>query len=387
MTWFEVTVSFAFKVICGCLYGYIFLHYYGGSDTWILHANSIKEKQMLLNDPVQFFWEFTPGTAIKNGTGFIDIAGLYLVDLEYCLQAKTLGIFNLISNDNYYVNVVFWNFIIFWGHFWLFLVLLKHFPSKRRLYFILIFLFPPVVFWLSGIRSDGLIFFSLSLLLFQFHHWLANRRLVSLFLWITGFAGVLIVRPPLAALLIPALLSWWLSVRYTRRPLSFFLIVYACAGIIFFGSAVLSSPGFPGVVVKRQQEFMKLKGTTFHLDTLQPHLKSFAQIFPQAAANTFLRPHLFEADGVLQTIAAIEIILFWMLFLLMFFRHDPTWGSIISQPFLLVLIFFGISLYFFIGYTIPFPGAIVRYKAIAELFLLLAMASCLRLARLENRLK
>lgn len=386
MTWAEVILAYGIKVILGCLYGYIFMHYYGGSDTWVLHANSIAEKQMLLNDPLQFFWEFTPGTAIKNGSGIIDIAGFYIRDLEYCVQAKTLGIFNLISNGNYYVNVVFWNLLLFWGHYWLFKLLTQQFPSKRKFYFVIVYLFLPAVFWLSGIRSDGLMFFSLSLLLLYFYKWLSTPRLSFLFYWIVGFIGVVIIRPPVAALLIPALISWWLCMRFAKRSLLCFSIVYFLAGMIFFGSTALSSSGFPGMVAQRQQEFMDLKGSAFQLDTLQPTLKSFISVLPQATANTFLRPHIFEARGALQVMAASEVIFFWLVFLFFLFKHDQRWQIIITKPFVLALLFFSVSLYLFIGYTIPFPGAIVRYKIIPELFLLAAFASCLHTRFAKNEL-
>ncbi len=32
----EVVVTFGFKVLMACAYGYVFLHYYGGDDTWKL---------------------------------------------------------------------------------------------------------------------------------------------------------------------------------------------------------------------------------------------------------------------------------------------------------------------------------------------------------------
>jgi hypothetical protein len=371
----ETILAFGVKVIFGCLYGYVFLHYYDGSDTWFMHQHSIKEKQMLFNDPGQFFWEFTPGTAIKNGNDLFEIIALYLRDLEYCVQAKTLGIFNLISNDNYYINAVFWNFIIFWAHYWLYILLNKEFPAKRKLYFILIFLFPPVVFWLSGIRSDGLLFFSISLLLLHFHKWVSQYRVRSFILWIVGFIGILIIRPPVAAILIPALISWWICERLSKKPVLVFLIVYIFAGIIFFASSLLSSSGLPGMVAERQRSFMKLKGSEFKLDTLKPTFKSFARIFPQATVNTFFRPHPFEGKGLLQKISALEIVTFWLIVIVSIVRADREWRTSLLHPMLLVCLFFGASLYIFIGYSIPFPGAIVRYKIIGELMLLCAVVS------------
>src|SRR5687767_3082870 len=72
MTGPEVLLAFGAKVLGGAVYGYIFLQYYGGDDTWNLHEASLREKEMLLDDPYQFFWEFGPGTAIKNGHNLLE---------------------------------------------------------------------------------------------------------------------------------------------------------------------------------------------------------------------------------------------------------------------------------------------------------------------------
>jgi len=371
LSWSEILFAFGFKVLMGCLYGYIFLQYYQGSDTWTLHADSIKETQLLMDDPHRFFWEFT-----IIGNGLLNNTGHSLDKLEYYLQTKTIGIINLISQGNYYINVVFWNFLVFWGHYWLFMLLAKEFPSKRKIHFILVFLFPPAVFWLSGIRSDGLLFLSITLLLFHFHRWLSSHRFSSFLLTVVGLTGTLVVRPSIAALLIPACLSWWISIRFSIRPVLAFLTTYVLAALVFFGSTLLPSYNIPAVVVQKQHEFMKLKGSTLPLDTLEPGFKSFVTIFPQAAANTLLRPYPWEAKGVLQAMTVLEILIFWIAVVHLLFNHHPDWKKILLKPMLLAFVFFSLSLYFFIGYTVPFPGAIVRYKIIPELLLLCTLLAC-----------
>jgi hypothetical protein len=116
-----------------------------------------------------------------------------------------------------------------------------------------------------------------------------------------------------------------------------------------------------------------LHGTSFRLDSLRPSVASFIKIAPQAFSNTFLRPFIWEEKGFLQFATALDIIFFWALLLISFFFHERDWRKIFQYPLLLLFIFFGISQIIFIGYIVPFPGAIVRYKSIPELFLFICL--------------
>ena len=51
-----------FKVFMGCLYGWLFLHYYGGDDTWNYFNESIDQTHLLLHHPLQFLREFVTVT-------------------------------------------------------------------------------------------------------------------------------------------------------------------------------------------------------------------------------------------------------------------------------------------------------------------------------------
>ena len=86
--------------------------------------------------------------------------------------------------------------------------------------------------------------------------------------------------------------------------------------------------------------------------------------------NTFLRPFPWEAKGALQLLAAAEniFILTLLIWLLLTIKNDY---KILNRPFVWMLLFFSFSLYLFVGYTVPFPGAIIRYRIIPELLLLL----------------
>ncbi|MBO9567085.1 MAG: hypothetical protein J7621_30210 [Niastella sp.] len=368
----EALMAFGFKALMACAYGYLFMHYYGGDDTWKYNQLSLHEYKLLMEHPGEFFWELTPATAWRNSGGHIWQAfSLYLVDLEYCMIAKTLGIFNIISRGNYYANAIFFSFLTFWGHYWLFQLLAGIFPQKRKLLIAAIFFFPPVVFWLSGIRADGLILVFLSLSLLHAWKWIERHRKTAILHMLLGLAGIFILRNEIILLLAPALISWLIIVRFNRKPIHVLSIVYGIAVIVFFGSTRLSGvPNLPAMIVVRQEEFMALKGNTrFQLDTLQPTIGSFLQVLPQAISNTFLRPYIWEAHGILQIMTALEIMFLWALILCAIVRRDKS-IKYRTHPLLLIMLIFSVSLYLFIGYITPFPGAIVRYKIIPELFLL-----------------
>src|ERR1700730_2563393 len=106
---------FSFKVLLGCLYGYIFLKYFGGDDTWMYHHDSITEYQKLVHHPDIFFKDFLPAASFVPAHDFCEGLGLYIQDLEYWLMIKLLAVFNIFSRGNYYINVLFFDFLTCWG--------------------------------------------------------------------------------------------------------------------------------------------------------------------------------------------------------------------------------------------------------------------------------
>jgi hypothetical protein len=366
----ELIMVFGVKVLAGIGYGYIFLHYFGGDDTWFFHQQGINEKHLLIHQTSQFFSALNPYLPFERNATFS--AGLrnLLSDLEYNLLIKPQALFNILSGENYYINIVFFSFITFWGHYWFFELLVKIFPVQRKWWLLLVFFFPPVVFWLSGFRGDALLFFFITLMLNRGYHWMKTGSSSALAWAIAGLAGAFIMRDPVGMLLCPALLCTFLTVRYRVSAWKVWVPIYTIGAFLFFATAWVSpDKNLPQMVVDKQAAFFALKGNTIYaLDTLQPEVRSFLSILPQATVNTFFRPAPWEAKGPLQLVASADILFFWALLLFIFFRNSGNMKLQFSHPFLLFLLILSISVYIFIGYTVPFPGAIVRYKIIPELF-------------------
>ena len=366
----QLLVGFTVKVLLGLLYGYIYLHYYNGDDTWKFFRASLSETQLLLNNPQRFFInEFTPENALKTGITGWEVLSIYLNDLQYVLVVKTMAVFNLVSRGNYYINVIFFNAVVFFGHLWLYRLMCTVFPGRRSLYFAIIFLFLPSVFWLSGIRVDGVLFFFLSLFLYQ----AMGKKEKTVTRWLLmsiAFAGVVICRPQVAVFSTLMMLAYTIS-KKTGRSLASFFWVYALAVALFF----MPLAGLTNVVADWQHKFLNLTGTKFRLDALDASTFSYLKVLPQALANTFVRPFPWEAKGLLQLMASAEVALFWIIVLLSVFRRHPYWRIRLRHPVVLSMLALGITTMIVIGYIVPFPGAIIRYKAIPELLILCAAAS------------
>ncbi len=291
-----------------------------------------EELQLLLNNPVQFITKLGPaGSFAWAGGGFWQGMSAWITTLENNLIVKILTIGNLLGGSNYYINVVFFNFVLFWGHYWLFNLYVQEFPEKENHCCCLSFS-SLLVFWLSGIRGDGLVLFFLALLLVHFRRWLYYNNKWSVLYCVISAIGIIIFRSQVLLLLTPALAAWYISVKFNRNPVLTFLAVFGTGCLLFFATTWVS-PGknLPQVIVHRQQAFMELQGTRFQLDSLQPTVGSFARILPQAISHTFIRPYIWEAKGALQIMTAVAIIAFWLLALLAIIKKEMHWRNILCK--------------------------------------------------------
>ncbi len=372
----QVLVFFGCKIIAGVVYGYIYQHYYNGDDTWGLHHDSLLQYKRLLASPGQFAGDLFTSMPLQATNEFYFNPSSYLESLEYSIITKLLALFNLISRGNYYINVVFFNFSGFWGLYLLYKLLATDITlAQRRLTAAILFLFPPAVFWLSGIRTEGLLLLFTGILLYQFNKWLHQQRALGLLYCLGCLAIIIVLRNGFAFLLLPSLLAWWVAVRFRQAPKKVFVVTcIACIAAVTAGSFVLPQPlNAFSIIARRQHEFLQLNGNTrFHLTTLQDNPASFVRVLPEAAVNTLIRPFFWEARGLLQWFAAIENIVILLLLAFTAFVYARGGTHIKNSSLLWVLLLAALGNYIVTGLVVPFPGAIVRYKIIPELFLICA---------------
>lgn len=367
------------KVLAGMAYGYAYAHYFEISDSWMLYNESLKEYQYLLHNPSAFF---STDLQFNNMTDvFSNADNATWKNFDDNLFIKLLGILNILSGGNYYLTVVLFNFFPTLGLYYLYVTVQKSLASHKLLTFLLIFLLPSCLFWNSGIHKDGLIVFFSGALIYcicRSIYYRPNWKLTTVA--IICFAFIFLFRNVTALLLVPGITAWIWSVSLGRKHYISYLVLYTVFFCLFFVSSLLS-PKFnlPLKLSEKQHEFLALKGNSLlPLTPLEPTVKSFVSVFPEAVNHVFLRPYPTEVTGIFQLMSFLENIFTFSILIIAIWKFRSNLSTALLHPFAIFLIALALSGLLLTGYIIPFTGAIVRYKSYYMVLLLLPFLSAIR---------
>jgi hypothetical protein len=372
--------AFAAKIGGGFAYGYLYAHYFPVSDSWMYFKESLTEYQNLLSHPSVFF---STGINFSNLTDFFSTADdAPWSNMGENLLIKLLAVFNIFSGGNYYIDVIFFNALSFWGLCLIYFVVKKHIQKNRSLIFCIVFFLPSCLFWNSGIDKDGLIVFFTGTLMYAVDQCITVKPTAKqLVICILSFAFIFLLRNVSALILLPAITAWWISVRAApaRSPLVYTIVYGTCIVFFFLSKNLPSRYNLPLKLAEKQHQFLTLEANTvLPLTPLQPTVKSYAEILPQAVNHVFLRPYITEITSPFHLMAFAEIILVALMIMLSVLSGRGYTVSRLLQPFCLFLIVFSLGGLLVIGYTVPFTGAIMRYKALYIVLLLLPFAGIFR---------
>lgn len=370
-------------------YGWVGV-YYGTKlqmmDTWYFHYNSLKEYQLLINHPLDFFTTLFHNPYEEGYSKFLTSTGSWWNDVKYLFFNKLLAIFNLFSLGNYYINVIFYSFVTLFGLIAFYKILINLFPNRERVLQYATFLIPSVLFWNSGIHKDGLVFLSFSLISYHFYFGFKEKHFTWMRLVVILLAlMLLLLRSFVLIVLLPALLAWYISYKSKHKPLYVFSMVYLTFICLFFTMQVIDPRvNLMEAVVVRQQEFMSLHGnSSVNVRPLEPTVLSFLLNAPQAISLAILRPYPSDVHHSFSLAACMETIFFLICFLLfiVYRRRDTQ-----ITPFLLYSLFLSVSTLFMIGYTVNILGAIVRYRSMVLPFLLVPIIAMIDWKRIKEHI-
>ena len=299
-----------------------------------------------------------------------------------------LSVFDIFTRTNFFINSLFYNFLVFFGTVGLYRVFIKIFPAYKYVLISCIFLLPSVVFFSSGIHRDGLMYLSLSMVIYHLFFMMKNNRYPLKQILITLFFLLLIflIRNFVFIILVPPMLAWIISEKRPKHTPFIFAGIYLVVGILFF-STVYLPPAYnlPAHVSSRQTDFIEIAkngASSININPLYPNLKSFLQNIPQALNHSFLRPYLSEHNNFLYIPSSVEIFFYEILSLIFIFfrRKNAT-----IYPLIYFSIFLTVTMFIVIGYTIPILGAIVRYRSIYFPFIIIPIVCYTDWAKFKSK--
>jgi hypothetical protein len=360
-----------FKIFMGCLYGWVFLHYYSGDDTWNYFMESKDETGLLLRHPAEFFRVFSPSYSFRPGFNGWDALVFYINHFEKWFMVKGLAVLNLFSGKNYYIDVLWFEFLTIPGPLLLFKLLARLFPLRTGMNFLLIFFIPSVVFWCSGIRAEALILLSLAGMIYNAQAYAQKPSFQNAAGVLAGFCGVLLIRYQFLAVFLPVFGAYLVSLQKKEFSPVWFNRVFIAMLVIFGASLFLPTVyQLSRPVIHAQQEFFLLNGNTrYVLDSLKPGLPGFIRVLPRAIANSALRPYPWEGKSLLQSLSSVDVL--FLFAGVLFFLLSPQRRQQVSHPVYWLFLYYGVSQLITIGLVVPFPGAIVRYRSISFLLLVI----------------
>ena len=378
---------FLVRVIAGLINGYINLYYYQGTDTAGFQLMGIDEYHLLFHQPAEYFTNIFQSGHQSGYGSFLESSNSFWNDTRNNIIVKMLSVFDIFSGLNFFINSLIFNFLIFFGAVGLYRVFVDILPASRIILMICIFLLPSTVYFSSGIHRDGLIFLSLSMIIYYMYFMIRRKQylLRGILFTLLYISLIILLRNFVFIILFPALLAWFLAEQKPNYSFWVFLGVYFFIGTLFFCSGFLP-PAFnlPLHVSNRQIDFILIArrgASAININPLYPNFRSFLNNLPQALNHSFMRPYLTEHLSFLYTLSGLEILFYEILiFLFIFFRK-----KIVSvYPLIYFCVFLTISTFLAIGYTIPIIGAIVRYRSIYLPFLLIPVLNYIDWTRLKK---
>jgi len=344
----------------------------------------MEEYNLLLSNPILFFTD--SGAGSENYGGVLDASYSFWADFRFILLYKFIGLLNLLTAGNFYLNSVVFSSIVFIGHIAFYRIYDDLYPGHRVKVFMICFLLPSILMYTACVHKDGLVFLFTAIISFIFYTFLKRKAALGfkfISILVLSILGIFLFRNYVLMALLPAMFTALLCKTLPYNKKLVVGISYAAYALLFFLSGYIHpSFNFPGAVIKRRSDFASLAAgsTDIPMNELYPTAASFILNMPQAINHAVFRPYLWEFRGVGVMLTALELLFYQVIFIFFIFLKNKK-ESVLHNYNVYAFGFF-MTMVLIIGYTIPNVGAIVRYRSLLWIFVLCPMVCCIDWARL-----
>ena len=378
---------FIVKVAVGCLSGGL-VHQSMKADTWGYHRAALKEYTLLKQHPGLYCTNlFTTGYTYGH-EGFLQTKNSYWNDLKDNLIVKFISVLHIFSGGRYYVNVVLYNFLLFFGLIAMYKLYKMVYPSGTVGLIVSCFLLPSFIFFTSTIHKEGVIAAAIGMLMYNMYHLLYSHTkiMARLGVMLICCSVLLFLRNYVLLALVPAIITWYCIVLTKANKWVVSAVVYLLLLVCFFNvHQFFVSFNLLQFFVQKQTDFLALSigNTTLPIAQLSANWGSFVHNLPQAMQHAMARPFITDYTLSIQVIPfAVELVAYQMLLVLCIFCHKKTEAHFSVVPFIMAI--FGVSLLVIIGYIVPAIGEIIRYRSVYLPFIIIPVVQAINWQKLQS---
>lgn len=337
------------------------------NDVGFYHIQSLKDLSVLQHEPTKFLqnWLFKWGDASGRMNLFKPENMSFWSSIGMQFHYKYMTLSNIFSMGSIHVNVIFYNLLYFAGQLALYKTVYRIQPEKKLWFLVSIFLIPSVLFWCSGIHKDGLILAAVGFVFYFLHRFLTQHRKLDILYVLLFLIMLSTVRYFYVLIILPGLFGWVVFHQKQQQFLKFCILYILAIFVLFNIDQLLPAIQPLQLISNKQSDFKRAIGySDMRTPDLLPTWSSYVKNFPIALQHIFLQPSFSWQAPIKYQLAALDAIVVLALIIL-FAVHvrRNTSKQTSSQAIFYTMLFIGISVYIFIGYTIPNCGALVRYKS------------------------
>ena len=302
------------------------------------------------------------------------------------------GIFYLFTGPTLVGAFVFWAWLGLLGMLFFYKAFGIAFPNgDRRLFAILIMLYPSMALWTSSLGKDALVCFSLGLGTYGAARLMRRLSLSGFLMMGVGLGGVMLIRPHVAGIAVVAVAasSLWRPTRAgLLSPIVRIAVVLVFAVVAIF--VVRTSAGYvqlddltpDGLLsyIEDRQERTERGGAA-----IQRMLPTNPVAFADGIITVFFRPFPWEAHNAFAMVSAVEGFVLILLFIRKWKSVTAAVAAAPGNPFMmLAVVFILLFAFFFSGISNFAIIARQRPQLLPYIFVLLAYLPQRPIPRLER---
>lgn len=373
-----VSVFFVIKVLSGVAVWVVYTHYYtdrSSNDVFKFYDDALIMFNAIYEQPLYYIQmvlgintdaEYLVPYYTKMANWYKPWPSASYHNNRIIIQFN--AIVHLFSFGCYHVHTVFMSFLSLIGLTAIYKTFFPLMRDKAIMLSMVVYLIPSVLFWGSGLLKEGIVIFSLGLLIYFVNKMVVDEKLSIANVAIAMFSLLILcfTKMYVFAAIFPSLVLLIVLKRTNEHVFLKFLFTHILLFVIAVNLKwvnsdwdILESLRYKQWVITHiaQEENA---GSIVQLSKLEPTVIGFVKVLPEAIVNTLLRPHIFEASSLIILMAGIENLGLLILTLIGLVFYQKPDKEVRNLYFL--CLFFVLSLSAIIGTVNPVLGSIVRFR-------------------------